>query len=364
MENKLVRDKRSVMVTIPNLSAPGGVNFYWDALLPYLNDSGKISVKTMEVGGYGKNIVAPFSEQWRFYRRVDSKIDLVVLNPSLGFKSFFRDAFFARQLFKRKKTFITFFHGWDLEFEKKVSQKFVKFFHWTYGKSDKIIVLAEEFKTKLIQWGYTGKVIVETTAVDNALLKNIDSLKNVKEKQKATILFLSRLVKQKGIYETIAAFRAVRKNYDVELIIAGDGTELDTIRDMVKDDKDIIVKGHVIGCEKARILRNSDIYCLPSYTEGLPTSVLEAMAFGLAIITTPVGGLKDFFKDGKMGYFVNSRSADEIAEKFQKLLSNKILAEEMGTFNRNFANENLTAEQIAKRVVQYLNAGHKNLNKE
>ncbi|WP_161598232.1 glycosyltransferase family 4 protein [Maribacter flavus] len=355
---------RNVIVTIPNLSAPGGVNFYWDALLPYLKASGNISIKTMEVGGYGKNIIAPFIELWRFYKTVDADIELVILNPSLGFKSFFRDAFFARMLFKRKKEFITFFHGWDLEFEKKVSQKFVKFFLWSYGKSTKIIVLAEEFKAKLLHWGYTGEVIIETTAVDNTLLMHIDSFKNVKEKQKTTILFMSRMVKEKGIYETIAAFKAIRESHDIELIIAGDGTELYDIKEMVKDDKDIIVKGHVIGSEKARILRNSDIYCLPSYTEGLPTTVLEAMAFGLTVITSPVGGLKDFFKDGKMGYFVNSRSSDEIAGKFQKLLSNKSLIEEMGIYNRKFANENLTAEHIAKRVGRYLNAGHENLNKK
>jgi glycosyltransferase involved in cell wall biosynthesis len=350
---------KKIVVTIPNPSAPGGVNFFWDALIPHLNAYNEISLATMEVGGYGKNIVAPFMDQIKFNQKVNSKIDLVVLNPSLGFKSFFRDALFAKQLARKKKPFIVFFHGWDLDFEKKVSEKYVRFFNNSFGRAKKIIVFSNDFKCKLLEWGYSGEIIIETTAVDNALLKERGLHHKTSTNTKTKILFLSRLIKAKGIYETIEAFRNIRKDFNAELVVAGDGEEYDNISRLIAKDEDITMMGRVEGNEKIDVYRKSSIYCLPSYTEGLPTTVLEAMAFGIPVITTPVGGLKDFFQEGKMGYFVEPKSSKQIADKLRLLLSNKSEAVQIGKFNNQYANENLTGQQVAKRVYHYLTVGDK-----
>lgn len=346
--------EKNIIVTIPNLSAPGGVNFFWDALLPHLSKYDSLNLNTMEVGGYGKNILAPFADQWKFNRKVNAKIDLVILNPSLGYKSFFRDALFAKQLNRKKKPFVVFFHGWDLDFEKKVTEKYTRFFRNSFGKAEKIIVLSNDFKETLRQWGYEGEVIIETTAVDSALLTDFTFEDNRALEKKIKILFLSRLLKEKGIYETIEAFRKIKHDYDVELIIAGDGEAYDALKNFTENDDDIIMTGRVVGSEKIKLFENSGIYCLPSYTEGLPTSVLEAIAFGIPVITSRVGGLKDFFEDGKMGYFVEHKNPLQIKEKLRSLLSDREVMQKMSRFNYNYAKQHLTGAKVAKRVHGHL----------
>lgn len=116
---------------------------------------------------------------------------------------------------------------------------------------------------------------------------------------------MSRLTGEKGLSETLGAFKAVQADYPYwNLCVAGDGPIFSWAKEMGKNHARVHFKGHVSGKVKKTLLSQADIYVLPSYTEGLPTSVLEAMAFGCPVITTPVGGLTDFFKEGQMGYFV------------------------------------------------------------
>ncbi len=72
--------------------------------------------------------------------------------------------------------------------------------------------------------------------------------------------------------------------------------------------------GHVSGAAKTQAFRAADIYLFTSLAEGMPNSVLEAMAFGLPIVTRPVGGIRDFFEDGRMGYATDSLDSGDYTE--------------------------------------------------
>ena len=74
----------------------------------------------------------------------------------------------------------------------------------------------------------------------------------------------------------------------------------------------VIFKGRIIGEEKFQQYANHDVYILPSYTEGCPTSVLEALATGLFCITTPVGALAEIIVPNKNGILINIKSVDDI----------------------------------------------------
>lgn len=350
--------QNNVLVTVPNLSASGGVSFYWNAILPHLRTYGTINLTTIEIGGHGKNIFGPINDQLHFNKTIVKSIDLAVLNPSLGLKSFFRDSLFARQLTRKNIPFVVFFHGWDVNFERKVSKNYVRYFNRSFGAAKKIIVLSKDFKDKLLEWGYKGEVIIETTTVDNGLLANFKYKENPKFHTKVKILFLARLLREKGVYETVDAFRELKKEYkDIELTIAGDGEEYQHLQDFVRKDEGIRMTGHVTGDDKINLFKNCDIYCLPtSYGEGLPTTVLEAMAFGVPVITTRVGGLKEFFKEGKMGYFVADKDSKSLADKIRLLLSNKDEMNKIGFFNYNYAKENVMAEKVTQRWLTHLSS--------
>ena len=349
---------KKILIVTPKLTTWGGVSAFWNAILPRWNNYENISIHNIEVGGHGKNILGAISDQWKFNKCIKQNYDLVFLNPSLGSRSFVRDALFAKQCIAKNVPFVVFFHAWSLDFEKKVDNKYSAFFLKTYGHAKKIFVLSEDFKKKILEWGYEGDIIVETTTIDTILLDGFSmdtKIKNYTQSPTIKILFLARLIKEKGIFETIEAFQNLSKKYDnLELIIAGDGKDFDVISALVVKDNNITVTGYVEGESKKELLGNSHIYCLPSYTEGLPISVLEAMAFGMPIVTTSVGGLKQFFKDKEMGYFVEVKNTKQLEEKLELLINDKKQMISIGTYNTNYIKESLLCATVEKRLYNYM----------
>lgn len=342
------------MIVLPNLSSMGGVSAFWNSLFPILNDYTNLSIEKFEIGGSVKSIISPLKDQWNFYKKTKTEKDLVILNPSLKTKSFFRDAMFAKRLVSKKIPFMVFFHGWDKGFEENVTKKYSNFFLNTFGQSKIIFVLSKDFKEKIIEWGYKGEVVIETTNIDYRLFEHFsieNKIDQVKNSQKIKILFLARLFIEKGIYELIEAFESLQVNYNyIELAIAGDGKELEDVKKRAKGNKSIETYGHVEGKDKIKLFTESHIYCLPSYSEGLPASVLEAMAFGLPVITTEVGGLKDFFKNNEMGFFAKIQDSKDLATKLDFLIKDKNKIIEIGQYNYTLAHKTLLNTVAAKRL--------------
>jgi glycosyltransferase involved in cell wall biosynthesis len=346
-----------IIVVSPKLNISGGVSSYWNALIPELTKY--YNINNFQVGGHGKNIFGPIIDQLKFKKEIQKKSDLVFLNPSLGSKSFFRDALLIKQIIKKRIPFIVFFHGWNLDFEKSVDKKYVNFFLSTFGQAKTIFVLSNDFKNKILKWGYQGKIILETTNVESTLISNFstkDKFNKINHSSKIKILFLARLLREKGVFETVEAFRILNEKYNnIELIIAGDGKDLNELKDFVKNDKNIIVTGYVEGQNKIDLFKDSHIYCFPTfYGEGLPTSILEAMAFAMPVITTNMGGLKEFFQDNKMGYFVEPQNILELKNKLELLLLNHENIINIGRYNSNYANEKLLNTVVAKRINTYI----------
>ena len=354
-EEKLV--KKNILVSFPKLSKLGGVSAYWNAILPEFKNYSDINIQEIEIGGHEMNIAGLLRDQLDFKKKLNQKHDLVVLNPSLGIRSFFRDAFFAKKIIKKNIPFLVFFHGWDLKFEKKIDRFFKNLFIESFGKAQVIIVLSEDFKNKLKDWGYNGKVIVETTTLNASLIHDFsfkNKIESLQSEEEISILFLARLEREKGIFETIEAFKSVSKKYGhIELIIAGDGLAIDEVKKKVLNNHKVKVLGYVEGEEKVKAFAESHIYCLPSYSEGLPITVLEAMAFGMPIITTEVGGLKTFLQEGKMGYFTEIKNGKDLGNKIELFVKNKDKIIEIGKYNYNYAKLNLLNTQAAKRLMNY-----------
>ena len=162
---------KQILVTVPKLSLPGGVSAFWNALLPEFHKMDQVHFKTLEIGGHGKNVFGPVIDLWNLRKATKLSTDLILLNPSLGSRSFFRDAFFAKYLIRKNIPFVVFFHGWNLQFEERINKKYISFFQNSLGRAKKIFVLSSDFKEKLLAWGYQGEIVVATTTVDAKLLK-------------------------------------------------------------------------------------------------------------------------------------------------------------------------------------------------
>ncbi len=353
-------NQTNIFLIVGDLSTPGGVSVFWNSILKSLKKRDEFHFNILEIGGHGKNILGAFFDQWRVHKAIISnkKKQLAIINPSLLNRSFFRDGLFAKQLQHKNVPFMVFFHGWDVDFEAKVTQKYTHFFLKSFGKAEKIFVLSEDFKEKIIEWGYRGEVIVITTTVDVDLVKNFSLERKIEEQKKSTtykILFLSRMVKEKGVFELIEAFKKVnQKIKNSELILAGDGEAFQEIASLASNTKNIRLTGYVEGDEKIALLKESDVFILPSYSEGLPISVLEAMLFGLPVITTRVGGLKNFFKNKKMGYFIEPKDIHQIEEALFSILSNKDKTIQISKYNHQYAKNYLTNDVVGEIVSKHL----------
>jgi len=142
-----------------------------------------------------------------------------------------------------------------------------------------------------------------STLVDESILdkENIESLIEFRSRsENINILYLGNISRTKGVWEVIEAYRILcnkLKPKNLKCSMAGDGKELEALKKYVNTHNlNIDFPGYVKDKKKADVFKNSHIYVFPSFHgEGMPTSVLEAMAFGLPVITTRVGGLPDFF---------------------------------------------------------------------
>ncbi|MCB0835799.1 MAG: glycosyltransferase family 4 protein [Bacteroidetes bacterium] len=350
----------NILINVPDLNIIGGKSNYYSALKEKF--SPRISYFTY--GSRGKQtgkigtIKRMVSDYVNFYRTIKKKnIKLVVLNPSLEFKGFFRDGiFFLITRFLPVKT-IVFWRGWSLEFEKEARGKYRRFMDMSFMKADAKIVLAKEFEEKVREWGFKKPVHLETTVVDEDLVQGLDSewiSKKEKEKADKNLLFLARLEKNKGIFEIMDSYQELKPRYpELSLTIAGTGSAFDEVQTYIKQNQieDVKMVGFVQGQAKAKAFHDADIYLFPSsHGEGMPNSLLEAMGCGLPVITTANAGIKDFFKDEEMGLILNDINREELAEKIDKILKDNHLKRNMSLYNFQYAEGHFYASVVAKRL--------------
>ena len=131
-----------------------------------------------------------------------------------------------------------------------------------------------------------------------------------------TLLFLGLLGKNKGIYDLLECIRDHKVEFQgkLKLYIGGNG-EIEHVKQLIKEYgiADIVIfEGWVSGDKKIELLNKSDAYILPSYKEGLPISILEAMSYGMPIISTPVGGIPEIVSNGENGYLVEPGNKEDI----------------------------------------------------
>jgi glycosyltransferase involved in cell wall biosynthesis len=156
------------------------------------------------------------------------------------------------------------------------------------------------------------------------------------------VLFLSSLRRSKGFMDVVRSIpNVLEKEKDVEFVFAGEmrltreeGTEIEEFIGRSNIAHVITFTGPVVGEDKVKLFHIADIFVLPSYNEGLPTVLMEALAAGLPIITTDVGAIKEVVVCGENGLYVEPGDSESIAERILFLLKDDNLRHEMKRRNR------------------------------
>ena len=219
-----------------------------------------------------------------------------------------------------------------------------------------MIVLADDFRQKLVAWNFDSQIFQETTVLDESLIEGF-STETINEKfleKKTKLLFLARLESNKGVFEILEAYLQLNNKYpDLTLSFGGTGSASEEMQRKISEigNPNIKLLGFVQGDLKKRILQESHIFLFPStHDEGLPNSVLEAMGAGMPVFTTWNAGIKDFFQDGEMGRVLENASSSHLAEKLKKLLDNRGLQTKMAINNHQYAKEHFVASKVVTRL--------------
>jgi teichuronic acid biosynthesis glycosyltransferase TuaC len=154
------------------------------------------------------------------------------------------------------------------------------------------------------------------------------------------IAFAGRPTREKGAFDLVDAAARMRVERPLILIAGAPATELGTyVRQRGVDARQVGMLDHA---RLARIIAASNVFALPSYREGLPLSVCEAMLCARAIVATPVGGIPEIVAEGEAGFLVPPGDVDRLSERLELLSSNAELTARMGDAAYRFAREHLT----------------------
>ena len=195
------------------------------------------------------------------------------------------------------------------------------------------------------------KLTGEQTIVLNNPVQFPPQIPNRQEHQQITFLFLGRIGKRggaldqvksvqfpkqdKGAFDLIQAFAALPEEdrASAQLILAGNG-EVEKAQQLIQElgiANQATVYSWVDSQQRDALLAQADVFVLPSYHEGLPMSMLEAMAWELAVITTPVGGIPEVITHQENGLLIQPGNQQQLQENLQKLIQNPGLRQRLGT---------------------------------
>lgn len=203
---------------------------------------------------------------------------------------------------------------------------------------------------------YGAKAPIEVVPNGVNLQKFKIKSEKLKIKEEKILITTSRLVKKNAIDDVIKAMQYLPGN--VKFWILGIGPEEKNLNLQVtiyKLQNRVRFMGHISHEELPKYLQGADIFIRPSLSEGLGSSFLEAMAVGIPVIATPVGGIPDFLIDGETGLFCEVCNPNSIAEKVKLYLGNNELREKIIKNAQEIVVKNYDWNLIAQKMERILN---------
>ncbi len=312
-----------------------------------LKDSGRISVQNMTLA------IAQYARFGSALHRFRPEIMHIHTSQGLGW---LKDSLFV-VVGKAYRCRIAL-HVHASDFGQLYGQK-GRFIQWYTRRvmelADAVIAVSMEWKTRLAEIVPAERIYAlrNCIAVDDAPhTPPRHSTNGVKA------LFLGSVGVRKGIFDLLEALSYARLHgSSLELWVAGSeerNGDISRARTRVEElhlEGVCQFVGDVRGEEKRRLLTEADLFVLPSYHEGLPMAILEALSAGLAIVASAVGGIPEIIKDGYNGYLVTPGDVPALAEKLMLLANDPHMCQEMGRHSREIAEQELGVETYCEQVI-------------
>lgn len=219
-------------------------------------------------------------------------------------------------------------------------------YRYLFSHADLVLVLSEQWR----RWIREALGLTEHIEV---LFNPCPVVKACASERKPYILFAGTVIPRKGYADVIRGFAKIAAKYpDWKVLLAGNG-ELDAAKRIAKEcgvEKQVEILGWVSGEEKDRVFREASVYCLASDGEGFPMGVLDAWAYGIPCVVTPVGGLPDIVVDGENVLVFPVGDIDVLSEKLSRMISDASLREDIAKASLHLAHTTFNIEKINKQL--------------
>lgn len=246
-----------------------------------------------------------------------------------AFASFERNVFFVKvgKLFGKKV--VMHMHCADFESyynPSKHKQRIVD----TINACDLYLVLSDSWKQYFESIGVKSNIIkVLNNTITPPVTKRVKRSTDI-----LNLLYLGVIGQRKGIYDILNALKDNKEMFEGKVVLRiGGNQEEEKLQACINEyglQGMVKFEGFVSGEKKIECLNWADVYILPSFNEGLPIGILEAMSYRHPIISTPVGGIPEVVKDGVNGIMVKPGNVQEIAKAISAFVGDKKLVEEYG----------------------------------
>ena len=254
-------------------------------------------------------------------------VSIVHINTSLNTKAYWRDLAYLF-ISKALGAHVVYqVHGGELprKFFAK-SALLTAFLRWTLGIPDVVVVLAQIELRAYREFVPDQQVVALPNGIDCRPFSGVPTVRSDASRP-LQLVYIGRVAREKGLYETLQGLRLAHElGVDARLVIAGSGAEEARLRRYAQAlgiGSRVCFVGPIFGNDKVKLLSGADVMVLPSYSEGLPYALLEAMAAGVPVIATPVGAIPDVVSDGIHGFLVPPRDGKSIAESLAVLAGDR-----------------------------------------
>jgi glycosyltransferase involved in cell wall biosynthesis len=340
-----------VLMLGPDLANRGGIasieQIYLDAW-----DYDRYTIKHIPTFINGSKL----EKLWVLLRAVITYIyEMVIWRPDILHIHFsVRASFYRKSLFvnlARISPVYIVFHcnapDFDAFYESR-SSIIQQYMTWTLSSADRLLVVAKQWHDY-----FTGLPVRIPIATIYNPVHLPEKAARASEKDPNIVLSLGRLGKRKGIYDTLKAIPSILETCsNVEFWFGGDG-EIDRVKNLISTEpwcNRVRLLGWVRGENKTGALLRASVFLLPSYHEGLPVAILEAMAYGLPVVSTVVGGIPEVVSDGKTGFLIQPGDVDSMARRVSQLLVQTELRQRMSDAARKVISERFEVHSILQQL--------------
>lgn len=348
---------KKICMVVPSFTAKGGIAA---VVSGYRNSEleKRYSIKYIESycdGGKISKTLKAITAYFIFMKElIFNKPDLVHIHSSFG-GSFYRKLPFVYMASTFKIPIINHIHGSEISNlyvnSRKVKKKIVED---CFNKCTYLIILSQEWEEKIkVVKTFTPRMVIENYSIIHKECLEKKRMFRKKKNDVKKILFLGFITELKGCFDIPdIAEKIISKYKNIKFILAGSG-EIEKLRDKLKNkniEKYFLFTGWVKSKEKEKLLESSDIFFLPSYTEAMPMSILEAMGYGLPIIASDTGGIPQLVKEGINGFMAKPGDIDIFSKKILFLLENEKLCNQMGKESIKIADNNYSLERHIEKI--------------